>query len=433
MSSPPESNPSALEVAERELRDARSRLEYALIAGEIGTFVWEVEEDRVYGDSNFAVLFGVEEPDAPATLADFLDAIHPDDVELTQAAIRKTLDTGADYRAEYRIVRGAPERWVSARGRVERDARGRVTRFAGVLLDISERVHAERAQREIASRLAHQTRLFEGIASTTPDFIYIFDLQGRFLYANRRLLEVWGRTFDDAVGKSLFELGYPDWHAEMHLREIAQVIRTRKPIQGEVPFTGGSGISGVYEYIFTPVIGADGEVEVIAGTTRDVTGRKQTEEALKREREALETARAEAEAASRLKDDFLATLSHELRTPLNAILGWSQILGRRSSEDDKLREGFAVIERNARVQVQLIEDLLDMSRIVAGQLRLDVQRVDVREVIRAALESVTPAAEAKGVRVQTVLDSHVGPVRGDMARLQQVIWNLLSNAIKFTP
>ncbi len=111
----------------------------------------------------------------------------------------------------------------------------------------------------------------------TPDFIYVFDLTGRFVYANRRLLEVWGTTYEQAIGKSLIELGYPNWHAEMHLREIRQVIETKQPIKGEVPFTGGSGISGVYEYIFIPVLDSDGKVEAIAGTTRDVTERRLSE------------------------------------------------------------------------------------------------------------------------------------------------------------
>ena len=143
-------------------------------------------------------------------------------------------------------------------------------------------------------------------------------------------------------------------------------------------------------------------------------------------------ARAQAENASRLKDEFLATLSHELRTPLNAILGWANLL-RRQNSDGELGEGLAVIERNSRVQAQLIEDLLDMSRIISGKLRIDVQRVDVAEVIRASVESIRPAFEAKEIRLQMVLDTQIGAVRGDPARLQQVFWNLLSNAVKFTP
>jgi CheY-like chemotaxis protein len=134
-----------------------------------------------------------------------------------------------------------------------------------------------------------------------------------------------------------------------------------------------------------------------------------------------------------MKDEFLATLSHELRTPLSAILGWSQLLRRDDGNALDLRQGLETIERNARAQVQLIEDLLDMSRIVAGQLRLDVQPVPLSEVIESAIQTVAPAAAARSIRLEKVLDPRAGPVSGDPARLQQVVWNLLANAIKFTP
>jgi CheY-like chemotaxis protein len=134
-----------------------------------------------------------------------------------------------------------------------------------------------------------------------------------------------------------------------------------------------------------------------------------------------------------MKDEFLATLSHELRTPLNAILGWSQILRTRDHKDEEITEGLEVIERNTRVQTQLIEDLLDMSRIISGKIRLDVQQVDLQDVVKAAVASVRHSADAKGIRLQVVLDPLAGPVRGDPGRLQQCFWNLLSNAVKFTP
>jgi hypothetical protein len=140
-----------------------------------------------------------------------------------------------------------------------------------------------------------------------------------------------------------------------------------------------------------------------------------------------------------MKDEFLSTLSHELRTPLNAILGWASILragngaGGTIPDESDLRDGLEVIERNARAQTQIVEDLLDMSRIISGKIRLDVQRLDLATVVEAAIDTVRPAADAKGVRVQAVLDPLAGPVSGDPSRLQQVFWNLLSNAVKFTP
>ena len=148
---------------------------------------------------------------------------------------------------------------------------------------------------------------------------------------------------------------------------------------------------------------------------------------------AAEEARAEAEAANRMKDEFLATLSHELRTPLNAIVGWSRVLRSGRVDERDMEEGLAAIERNSRVQAQLIEDLLDISRIISGKLRLDVQSLNLAEAIEAAIASVLPAADARGIRILKVLDSLAGPVMGDAARLQQIVWNLLSNAVKFTP
>ncbi|HUP93248.1 MAG TPA: ATP-binding protein [Solimonas sp.] len=153
------------------------------------------------------------------------------------------------------------------------------------------------------------------------------------------------------------------------------------------------------------------------------------------EREALleseRAARGDAERASRMKDDFVATLSHELRTPLTPILGWAQIL-RGAGHDARTAEGLEVIERNARVQVQIIDDLLDMSRIVSGKVRLDVQRIELAAAVEAAVATVRTAAEAREIELDVTLDPEVGPVRGDPARLQQIVWNLVSNAIKFT-
>ncbi|MEG4091641.1 ATP-binding protein [Microcoleus sp. Pol12B4] len=143
--------------------------------------------------------------------------------------------------------------------------------------------------------------------------------------------------------------------------------------------------------------------------------------------------RADAEAANRAKDQFLSILSHELRTPLNAILGWSTMLRQKNLSEDKVARALETIERNAKSQAQLIEDILDVSRIITGKLRLRVRPVNLLPVIESAIESVQLAAEAKSIRLQSVLDSEAGPLLGDADRLQQVVWNLLSNALKFTP
>jgi len=146
-----------------------------------------------------------------------------------------------------------------------------------------------------------------------------------------------------------------------------------------------------------------------------------------------ERARSEAEAANRIKDEFLATLSHELRTPLTSLLGWSSVLREASQDEKVLTQGLEAIDRNARVQAQLIDDLLDVSRIVSGKLNLDVRPLDISSVARAAISVVRPAADAKGITLEYSAQPGLGAISADSARMQQIIWNLLSNAVKFTP
>jgi signal transduction histidine kinase len=145
------------------------------------------------------------------------------------------------------------------------------------------------------------------------------------------------------------------------------------------------------------------------------------------------TARAEAEMVNRLRDEFLMTVSHELRTPLTAIYGWARMLVTGQIREEQKHRALETIERNAQAQTQLVNDLLDVSRAISGKVRLDVQPVDVEAVMLAAIDSIQPAADAKGIRLETRLDAAAGQILGDAARLQQVVWNLLSNAIKFTP
>ena len=189
--------------------------------------------------------------------------------------------------------------------------------------------------------------------------------------------------------------------------------------------------------VMTALRDADGTLVGFSKLMRDVTDRWRADEERRHLLEQERQARAAAEEANRLKEEFLATLSHELRTPLNAIVGWTQILrtgSRRGNlAPDDLGEGLTIIDRNARAQTQIIEDILDMSRVVSGKLRLDVQRVDLAAVVRAGVDTVQPAASARGVGLRAILDPNAGLVGGDPSRLHQVFWNLLSNAVKFTP
>jgi PAS domain S-box-containing protein len=181
---------------------------------------------------------------------------------------------------------------------------------------------------------------------------------------------------------------------------------------------------------FFEVVNAQPRAVRAVGTYLDVTDRKESDDRiLQKER----TAREEAERVARVKDEFLATVGHELRTPLNAILGWAQLLRRRDVGQDEISAGVEIIHRNARAQARLIDDLLDLSRIISGHLRIEMHHVDLAKIARLAVESIEPDAAARGVEVRSVLSAVDARMVGDAARLQQIIWNLLTNAVKFTP
>ncbi len=227
---------------------------------------------------------------------------------------------------------------------------------------------------------------------------------------------------------------------EMRLR-IDAAVRDHLPFSMDFRIARADGAIRWLRSNGKAIYNTKGEATSLVGITFDDTERigltHQLGHALG-ERESLlaseRVARENAERADRMKDEFLATLSHELRTPLNAVLGWAQILRLKTGDgSDDVKRGLEAIERNARLQTQLIDDLLDMSRIISGKVRLDAQPVHPIASIEAAIETLLPTATTKGVRIEKSLSADAGPVSADPSRLQQIVWNLLSNAVKFTP
>jgi PAS domain S-box-containing protein len=292
--------------------------------------------------------------------------------------------------------------------------------------DVTDRKRAEEALREIAERYERQSRVFDTTLSAITDFAYIFDQEGCFLYANKALLDLWGLTLDAAVGKNFFDLKYPDELAAKLQHQIQQVFSSREGLSDETPYTSRTGVTGFYEYIFSPVIAADGTVEAVAGSTRDITDRKRTEAAL------IEARRA-AEAANQTKDRFLAVLSHELRSPLTPMLMAVAALEHDSELRPAVREHLAMIKRNIHLETKLIDDLLDLSRITSGKVELDIEPVDLNEAVRQVCGSCSAQMREKGIRLETELCDAAALIAADSGRLQQVLRNLLINAIKFTP
>jgi len=285
--------------------------------------------------------------------------------------------------------------------------------------------------------LADARTRFAQVAAISPDMLFVFDLAARrVVEVSPHVTRITGWSEKEFLGQSdatrwfvhpddiqLVEMAH-DRLAGVPDRQVVEVEYRAEHRAGHQQWLRVR--SAVYQR--TP----DGRVRSVMSNAEDITDRKMAESDREQLLEAERTARLEAERASRLKDEFLATLSHELRTPLTAILGWTSLL-EGNLPPEEVREGVAVISRNAHAQRALIEDLLDMNRILSGKLRLELEPVDLAKVIEAAHETVRPAAEARGVRLVTALEDNVPPLPGDPARLQQVIWNLLTNAIKFTP
>lgn len=294
---------STLDPTEQALRDANQRLQSILFAPEVATWTWNIAQDRVVADPNMARLFGIKPEDAAgAPIETYLQAIHPEDRPRVFQAIHETLEGQSEkYEADYRLIsHNGTISWVTARGRVERDARGNPAFFPGVVIDITARKMSEQKAEKLHALLEERSHLFDLTLSSIKDFAYILDREARFVYVNQALLDLWGLTLPDALGKNFFDLKYPDELAAQLEREVRQVFESKTGLTGETPYTSPAGVGGYYEYIFRPVFDRDGNVDVVAGSTRDITERKRTEEAL---RQSQEKYRALAETLESLVHD----------------------------------------------------------------------------------------------------------------------------------
>ncbi len=302
-----------------------------------------------------------------------------------------------------------------------RDEAGNVLGVVMVFHDITERRAAERTKARLAE-----------IVDSSEDAIVAKDLNGVITAWNPGAERLFGYSADEAIGKSIAIIIPPDRQDEE--ADVLQRVRRGERISHfETMRRRKDGSLVEISLGVSPLKNRRGEIIGASKAARDITERKHLHAELEAHLINEQSLRMEAESANRSKDLFLATLSHELRTPLNAIVGWVSILRAGGCKEQDLREGLEVIDRNAKAQVQLIDDVLDVSRIVSGKLELNPRRCEFAEVIRAAIDTVRPAADAKGIRIETQIDSSASPGICDPVRIQQVIWNLLTNAIKFTP
>ncbi len=283
----------------------------------------------------------------------------------------------------------------------------------------------------LGTKLAESEARFRHLADNIPQLAWMARPDGHIYWYNRRWFEFTGTTLEEMEGWGWQAVHDPAFIPKV-MESWKEALRTLEPWEHTFPLRRHDGVFRWFLSRARPLCDDDGKVRVWFGSNTDITEQREYAEERRRLLDSERAARSNAERASFLKDEFLATLSHELRTPLNAILGWTQLLQEGDPDEASIQEGLEIIERNARAQTRIIEDLLEMSRIASGKTRLDVQSVDLALVIENAISALRPAAAARQVGVVKVLDP-VQLISGDPARLQQVMWNLLSNAIKFTP
>jgi PAS domain S-box-containing protein len=286
--------------------------------------------------------------------------------------------------------------------------------------DMTEEQNAE----ETAVRLAT-------LVECSDDAIVGKTLDGVITSWNRGAERIFGYTADEMIGQPILRLMPPD-RVDDFPRILATLQRGERVDHFETERLCKDGRRIQVSITVSPIRDASGNIIGASKIARDVTERKRSEEALARLLASERQARAEAETALRTRDEFLSIVSHELRTPLASILGWVNVL-KAGASGDKAAAAVQAIERSGRAQAKLIEDLLDVSRVITGQMRLDLRLVDLPAVLRQAVDTIRPTAGTKGVRLDVHLDETAGPVAGDVDRLQQIAWNLLSNAVKFTP
>jgi PAS domain S-box-containing protein len=289
-------------------------------------------------------------------------------------------------------------------------------------------------RKRVEEALLESEEQYRIVAETASDVIISINKQSTILFINRAAERIFGHKIEQMLGQPLTML-MPKYLRHLHKAGLERYLETgKRHLSWKHVEVSGLHRDG-YEFPLELSFGEfkKNDEHIFIGIARDISERKQAEaereQILQREQEA----RHVAEEANRIKDEFLATLSHELRTPLNAILGWSNLLLNGKLDEEASIRALKTVERNARSQSQLIDDLLDTSRIITGKLRLEVRPVELLNVIETAVEAVRPAADAKNIRLEMLLDTETGPISGDADRLQQVFWNLLANSVKFTP
>jgi len=353
--------------------------------------------------------------------------IDPEQSGALEAACQRVYVSGEQQNADLVARTSQGLRHFEAHLFPEPTADGGVHSIIGIATDRTERKRAEDALRDSEER-------YRALISNVKSYaVFAVDLQGLATTWNDGVENLLGYSRDEFVGLPTEKLFTAEDVAKGLHRHELQTAAEEGNSANDLWLLQKDGTPFFASFVFSRAMDSAGHVIGFSVVLRDRTAWKLAQQERDTLLENERAVRQEAEQASRLKDEFLATLSHELRSPLNAIVGWVHIARRHAGDNGELMRSLDTIERNVRAQTQIVSDLLDMSRIMTGQVRLDLQTLDLRDALNNAVESVRPAADAKRVRLEKSLAANIGWTKVDPARLQQVLWNLLANAVKFTP
>lgn len=423
------------EWLERPGEQIEERLQLAFETARMGYWEWDIQADRVRWRYQAEKMFGVQNEKTTGSMNGILALIHPADRDHVAQTLHSSIANGTDYKFEFRVQNEEQgTRWLTGEGRIFFNQSGQATLMIGVIRDVTERITA-------ALALSASQRLNQAILDSLPEHIAVLDKNGTIVAINKawqNFAQKNGVSFaamQSTVGTNYLEV------CETTVGEYSKEAKTvstgiRSVLAGstehfrlEYPCH-----TPVEEHWFlmqaTPLIHVGGGVVV---SQLEITERRKIEAQLAALLSTAHSAKEIAERANRAKDEFIAQVTHDLRAPLSAVLGWAKVLKNKQVTEEIRVEAIQTIAESAEKQTHLIEDLLDISRMATGKLRLDIRPVSLSAVIRSAMDVMQPACDAKGISCTTELATDADDVTVDPARLEQVIWNLVSNAVKLTP
>ncbi|MEC4815391.1 MAG: PAS domain S-box protein [Scytonema sp. PMC 1069.18] len=417
-----------LEISMQKLLESEARCRRLVDSNIIGVIVAEINGAVVEANDAFLQMVGYTREELASGKVKWREMTPPEYFEASQHSVAELREKGVctPFEKEYICKNGNRVPVLLGSALLEG-----TEQVIGFVMDLSEKQAAFRDRQRVEEALRQREDELRLITDAVPALISYVDAQQRYRFNNKRYeewhkissSEIYGKHIKEMIGESAYE----------SIRPYIETVLSGERVTYETSLLYQDGMFRHVNVSYVPQFNSQKEVVGFVALIKDNTKNKQAEAALKESEERFRQLAAKAEAANRMKDEFLATLSHELRTPLNAMVGWTQLLTTRKFDEATTSRGLETIHRNTKLLMTLIEDVLDVSRIITGKLRLDVHPVKLASVVKAAIDTVNSAAEAKEIDIVYSPDSSTGEVFGDANRLQQIVWNLLSNAVKFTP